>query len=349
MRVANPRLSICMATFKRGAFIAETLDTILPQLRPDVELIVVDGASPDNTAEVVSRYVRDWPQLRYVREEQNSGVDADYDKAVGYANGRHVWLMTDDDLLKPGAVDRVLELLDKEDPDLLVVDAEILDVRCEHLLQGRRFGFSGIRRYGADDGDALLADAGDVLSFIGGTVIRRTLWMQRNRESYYGSLFIHVGVIFQAPIDRVILLGEPLIEIRFGNAMWSARGFEIWMLMWPEMIWSFPGFSDAARARVTAAKPWRIPRKMLGFRANGSYDLGQYRRLFSQRRVGPWRLGMLALALLPGWLANVIALTFLLAMRGRYRPACYALAWNSRFAGSLSRRMAARSMVKHIP
>lgn len=346
MHVTDPLLSICMATFKRGAFIAETLDTILPQLRPGVELIVVDGASPDNTAEVLSRYTRVWPQLRYIREEQNSGVDADYDKAVGYAGGRYVWLMTDDDLLKPGAVNRVMELLN-EDPDLLVVDAEILDVRCEQLLQTRRLGFSGVRRYGADQGDEFLADAGDALSFIGGTVIRRTMWLQRERARFYGSLFIHVGVIFQAPIERVILLGEPLIQIRFGNAMWSTRGFEIWMFMWPQMIWSFPGFSDEARARVTAKEPWQIPRKMLGFRANGSYDLGQYRRFFRDRPVGVWRIGLLALAILPGKLANLIAMVFLLAMHGRYRPACYALAWNSRFASGLTRWMGVRSLSRH--
>lgn len=342
----DPLLSICMATFKRGAFIAETLDTILPQLRPGVELIVVDGASPDDTADVLSRYTISWPQLRYIREPENSGVDADYDKAVGYANGRYVWLMTDDDLLKPGAVDRVIELLG-ENPDLLVVDAEILDVRCEQMLQARRLAFSGVRRYGPDQSDALLTDAGDALSFIGGTVIRRTMWLQRERFPYYGSLFIHVGVIFQAPLDCAIVLGEPLIQIRFGNAMWSARGFEIWMFMWPELIWSFPGFSNEARARVTPARPWQIPRKMLGFRANGSYDLSQYHRFFRDRSVGLWRFGLLALAILPGKLANLIAMTFLLAMRGRYRPACYALAWNSRFAGRFSRWMAGRSLSKH--
>ena len=138
--MTEPQLSICMASFKRGAFIAQTLDTILPQLRPETELIIVDGASPDNTAEVVERYARDWPQLRYYREVENSGVDADYDKAVGYATGRHVWLMTDDDLLKPNAVDRVLALILAEDPDLLVVDAEVLDANCDQPLQEPQIG-----------------------------------------------------------------------------------------------------------------------------------------------------------------------------------------------------------------
>lgn len=345
--MADVRLSICMATFNRSAYIAETLDSILPQLVPGVELIIVDGASPDNTADVVSPYAIAWQQVRYYRESLNSGVDADYDKAAGYARGEYIWLMTDDDLLKPGGLARVLNIITEEAPDLLVVDAEILDASCSELLQERRFGFSGLRRYGPADRDSLLVDAGDPLSFIGGTIIRRDLWHARDRESFYGSLFVHVGVIFQAPIPRTILLGEPLIQIRFGNAMWSARGFEIWMFMWPALVWSFPGFSDGAKARVTAREPWRIPRKLLGFRANGSYSLREYRKFFAGRRVGPWRIMLLCLALFPGQIANLVALTLLLVMRGRYRAACYALAWNSRFSIGLSRRLASLSIERH--
>lgn len=345
--MAELRLSLCMATFKRGAFIAETLDTILPQLGPETELVIVDGDSPDDTAEVVGRYLPHWPQLRYYRESVNSGVDADYDKAVGYARGSHVWLMTDDDLLKPGAVGRVDALLKSEDPDLLVVDAEIMDAQCTGLLQARRFGFSGLRHYTAADGDQLLTDAGDPLSFIGGTILRRELWLERDRASYYGSLFIHVGVIFQKPIAKALLLGETLIQIRFGNAMWSARGFEIWMFMWPQLIWSFSDFSDQAKAKVVVAEPWRVPRKMLGFRANGSYSKAEYRRLFVGRRVGAWRLGLRSFALLPGQLANLIAMLLLVAMRGRYRAACYVLAWGSRFSGPITRRLFTLSLKRH--
>jgi hypothetical protein len=296
---------------------------------------------------VLKSYAKQWPQLRYYREHVNSGVDADYDKAVGYANGRHVWLMTDDDLLVPGAIARVCELLRSEDPDLMMVDAEVRDLGLEYLLQARRFGFAGMRHYARADADALLVDAGDALSFIGGTILRRSLWEARDRKTYYGSLFIHVGVIFQAPIEKAILLGEPLIQIRFGNAMWSARGFEIWMFKWPDLIWSFDGFSPKAKAKITPAKPWRIPRKMLGYRANGSYSLREYRLFFTDRQVGPWRLGLIAFALLPGQLANVLALTLLLASAGRYRGACFTLGWNSRFAGPLSKKLAALSYRRH--
>src|SRR4051794_33591388 len=110
--MANPKLSVCIATYNRARFIGETLDSLLPQITEDVELIVLDGASPDDTQEVVDRHVNAHPRVRYVRELTNSGVDQDYDKAVSYASGQYCWLMSDDDLLVPNAVERVLKRLD---------------------------------------------------------------------------------------------------------------------------------------------------------------------------------------------------------------------------------------------
>ena len=58
-------LSICIATYNRGKFIGETLDSILVQMNPHVELVIVDGASPDNTAEVVGKYMTRFPQIQW--------------------------------------------------------------------------------------------------------------------------------------------------------------------------------------------------------------------------------------------------------------------------------------------
>ena len=83
----SPKLSLCIATYNREAFIGETLQAIVAQLPNDMELVIVDGASSDNTAEVVARFAQRHPQLRYYREAVNSGVDKDFDKAVCYARG----------------------------------------------------------------------------------------------------------------------------------------------------------------------------------------------------------------------------------------------------------------------
>ena len=69
--------------------------------------------------------------------------------------------------------------------------------------------------------------------------------MSREREPYFGTEFIHVGVIFQAPLPGTAsghLDAPGLDPVRHGQ--WTARSFEIWMFKWPELVWSFPGFSD---------------------------------------------------------------------------------------------------------
>jgi glycosyltransferase involved in cell wall biosynthesis len=335
------KLSICMATFKRADFIAETLDSIVPSLSNTVELVIVDGASPDNTAEVVASYVAENPHIRYFREGENSGVDADYDKAVGYARGRWCWLMPDDDLVVPNAVARVLELL-AQDPDLIVVDAEVRDVTMQRLIAPRRMNFTGVRTYSADDLDALMGDVGEAISFIGAVIIRRDIWLSRERERYHGSLFAHVGVIFQAPLCHVIALGESLIRIRYGNSMWTPRSFEIWALKWPNLIWSMPGFSDATKERLAAHQMWTSLPRLFAFRAKGSYSYDEY-RAFLQDRAHGWRRGLLLImAIFPGRLAHVIG-TVYFALRGQLNGmGGYDLLYRSRFSNPVSRWVASR-------
>lgn len=305
------KLSLCMATYNRGDFIAETIESVLPQLTDEVELVIVDGNSPDETEAVVRAYTDRHPRIRYYREPVNSGIDADYDRAVGYAVGDYCWLMPDDDLLAPNAVERVMRALE-EAPDLVLVDGVVKDVTLTTTLKERRLAFSGEKRYSAADADQFLVDASALVSFIGATIIRRDRWMARDRQSYYGSLFVHVGVIFQQPLlDAVIVIGEPLMIIRLGNSMWTSRRFEIWAFKWPDLIWSFPGYSDRARAESCPRAPWRTWKLLLSFRAKGAYSYEVYRRLLASREVGWWRLIMLLAAVAPGRLMHVLGTSYM--------------------------------------
>jgi hypothetical protein len=330
-----PRLSICIATRNRADFIGATLDSIVSQLEPGVEVVVVDGASTDATAEVVGGYARRHPTLRYFREAANSGVDGDYDKAVGYAAGTHCWLMTDDDLLVPGAVGRVLSRLDAA-LDLLVVNAEVRDFDLRRVLVRHRLGFGEDRSYGPGEAERLFAETGDGLSFIGCVVVRRAAWLARDRASYLGTLFVHVGVLFQEPpLASARVLGEPAILIRYGNANWRPQSFEIWAFKWPRLVWSFPGPGAAAKARVSHPEPWRTLQFLLVFRSTGAYGLAEYRRLVAGQ-AWPSRLLPLAMALVPGVVANGAASLYCALVNRRARGTMYDLA-RSRYATWLTR------------
>jgi abequosyltransferase len=336
----SPKLSLCIATYNRQAFIGETLQAIVGQLPNDVELVIVDGASSDNTAEVIAGFAQRYPQLRYYREAVNSGVDKDFDKAVCYARGEYCWLMSDDDLLAPGAVERVLSELRDASVDLLVVNAEIRNADLTSVLSPRRLEFGTDRVYGAADRERFFVEVADYLTFIGGVVIRRQLWLQRDRESYFGTLFIHVGVIFQLPpLHSMKVIADPLVVIRYGNAMWTARGFEIWTFKWPALIWSFAGLPDAAKQRVVKRKPWALLRRLLVYRAIGAYSYREYRGLVAKQGRGIKIFLPFVVSLLPAAAANSAGALYYFLCNRKSRAGLYDFV-RSRHATAITRAVA---------
>jgi glycosyltransferase involved in cell wall biosynthesis len=311
VHISSIRLSICIATLNRGDYIGETLSALLAQIEDDVELVIVDGGSKDNTSDIVGFFCSKHPQIKYFKELNNSGVDRDYDKAVSYARGLYCWLMTDDDLPVPGAINRILSALDG-DTDLVIVNAEIKNADLSKVIVPLLINQIEDRRYGAGEESALFTDAGNGLSFIGSVIIKREVWLSRDRSLYYGSLFIHVGVIFQnPPINKVFLIGKPLIQIRYGNAMWTTRGFEVWMFKWPQLIWSFTGFSVQAKTAVCKQKPWQSAKRLMFSRAAGSYSLLEFKKFLKGRSSLSIEIMQLLIAIVPGRLINALIAVYI--------------------------------------
>lgn len=107
------RLSICIPTYNFGVFISETLESIVSQATPEIEIVVVDGASTDNTFEVVTSFAKRFPRLRYHRLAKKGGIDKDMAESIAHANGDYCWIMSSDDVIRPGAIAKVLKLIDE--------------------------------------------------------------------------------------------------------------------------------------------------------------------------------------------------------------------------------------------
>jgi glycosyltransferase involved in cell wall biosynthesis len=141
-----PRLSIVIATRNRASYLAETLKNIVGDGGGRVEIVVVDGASSDDTERVVGELAGRHPEIRYFREQTNSGVDGDYDKGVAYARTEYCWLLSDDDLLVAGAVDTVLQALATSgQPDIVVANAGVWSADMSQQLSPRRLPFDETR------------------------------------------------------------------------------------------------------------------------------------------------------------------------------------------------------------
>ena len=307
----NIKLSICIATRNRGAFIGETIRSIAIQSTDAVEIVVLDGASTDNTGDVIRALQQTMQNLRYVRQDTNGGVDRDYNVAVHLASGEYCWLMSDDDLLKPGAIDAVLSGIERR-YSLIIVNAELRDLTLSHLLDAKRLQLAADRIYGVDEFERLFEETSGYLAYIGAVVIRRDIWLSRHAERYFGTYFIHVGVIFEAPLPgETLVLSEPYISVRFGNTQWRPKEFEIRMIRWTELIASLTSITDGVRERNYRLEPWKSLKSLLFYRAKGTYDMSDYRRWVAPRLRSPIdKARALAVVCMPGVLANAIGLLY---------------------------------------
>jgi len=281
-------LSVCIATYNRAGYIRETLDSIIPQLTDEVELLVVDGASTDNTEEVMRGYQKQCDRLRYVRLAAKGGFDYDYNQAVDLARGEYCWLFADDDLLKPGAIKAVLSEV-HHNYSLIVVNSEVKNKDFTKIISKKHFDIERNELYDNASLDPLFRRAISYMTFIGCVVIKREVWLQREKERYFGSYYIHVGVVFQAPLPgSTLLIAEPYITIRLGNAQWSAKTFEIGMSKWPKLLSSFDCLSRETRRPYLETHSWRIFKKIIFHRARKEYTLKDYQRFIAVDNSPLW-------------------------------------------------------------
>lgn len=314
-------LSICIATLNRADFLPATLDSIIPQLGDNVELVIVDGNSKDRTKEVVEEYQKFSKNIFYYREATNSGVDQDYEKAVSYARGEFCWLMTDDDLIKGDAVQKVLKTLSPE-IDLVVVNSEVKDKSLNSILEVKRLNLPTDKHFNAQSLAAFFTEFTNYMSFIGCIIIRRSQWMKRQRTPYFGTLFIHVGVVFQnPPLEKIYVIAEPLMTIRYGNAMWSPRGFEIWLFKWPQLIWSFSSFSETNMMKIVPKEPARNLKLLFYYRALGGFKRADYFKFLSQFEKSPYKVCAFLLSVFPGKLANLISIIYFTSIKRSHTEA----------------------------
>lgn len=109
--MGRPRVSFCLPTYGRAAFIGQTLASVLAQTITDFEVVVVDDCSPDNTRDVVAEY--NDPRIRYQRNEHNLGVPANLDFAMAQARGEFAVLLEDHDLLEPTFLAEALGVMER--------------------------------------------------------------------------------------------------------------------------------------------------------------------------------------------------------------------------------------------
>jgi len=95
-----PRISIVIPSYNQGAYLEVAIRSVLDQHYPEIELIVVDGASSDNSLEIIRNYEN---RLAWWVSEPDSGQSEAINKGLARASGEIITFLSSDDLYLPGA------------------------------------------------------------------------------------------------------------------------------------------------------------------------------------------------------------------------------------------------------
>jgi len=113
--MASPLVSIIIPAYNNAEYLPDAIQSVLDQTYPNLELIVVNDASPDNTSEVVKKY--NDPRIRYVVHENNQGLSAARNTGILTAKGDIVALLDGDDFYHPDKFQEHVDFLEKN-PDI---------------------------------------------------------------------------------------------------------------------------------------------------------------------------------------------------------------------------------------
>lgn len=135
----RPLVSVVTPTFNRASFLPETIESVLCQSYPNIEYIVLDDGSTDNTREVLTRYNG---RIRW-ESHPNMGETLTVNKAWGMARGEFIVTVNSDDPVLPGLIETGVEFM-LAHPEVLVAypDWRMIDSEGKVLQEMKSFEYN---------------------------------------------------------------------------------------------------------------------------------------------------------------------------------------------------------------
>jgi len=217
-------LSLVIPTFNRSQFLRQLINSTWAAGFDDIngEIVISDNASEDDTYEIVKSY--NDPRIRYFRNECNLGIALNMIRGLERARGDYCWLLSDDDLLVDGAINKLARII-RSDKRIGVVICSYELFRDEDIDKtlATRHDFKIDRRFSA--GKDALEHLFLLSHHMSRIVIRQDLLdiegAYRWAESIYPNMYIVGSALKRAD---GYYTSDPLLRVRIENRKhWSYK------------------------------------------------------------------------------------------------------------------------------
>ncbi|MBO0357375.1 glycosyltransferase family 2 protein [Hymenobacter sp. BT186] len=218
--MSSPFLTIAIPTFNRAGYLYKCLQSLLGQvecdIENDIEIVVSDNASTDNTCEVV-RDINKCKNFYYYRNEENLGMDGNFLACYRYAKGKFVWIFSDDDLLRPNSLKLILNLLKENDN----CGACYIDSEWFEEIDIRKISPIGSLEYKINTSSiGFLESVNYWVTFLTGNIVNKDLVDRKvYTEENMGTMLVQLSWVIPAIFssNKNIFISSKLILCKLGN------------------------------------------------------------------------------------------------------------------------------------
>lgn len=118
----EPLVSVIIPTYNRGRLILNSVNSVLNQTYKNIELIVVDDCSTDDTKEIIESITDS--RIKYIKLEKNSGACVARNKGIEVSRGEFIAFNDSDDLWLPEKINRQIDFFNKKNADIVLCKME---------------------------------------------------------------------------------------------------------------------------------------------------------------------------------------------------------------------------------
>ena len=243
----KPLLSICIPTYSRERYLKECLDSIVAQfgdqeVRDNVEVVVSDNASPDNTREVVEEYRQKFSNIKYFRNDKNIGFDLNVINVVEKANGEYCWYMGDDDCISGNSLRFLTKFLKKNKVVILTVDIKIFTDLESAISTSEDIQESSVSIF---DSHENFLQKGRCVGILSAFIFNRDSWLLfANKSKFYdGWLYYEVILKMMPKVEQSFAYINYPVVLAKQYSEWVEGGKELYMFIgWKRLLATLPDF-----------------------------------------------------------------------------------------------------------
>ena len=266
--MAEPAVSVCVPAFNGAGHVEACLESVLAQTFDDLEVLVVDDASTDDTAAVVERFRARDPRVRIERNARNLGLVPNWNRCVELARGRWLKFVFQDDVIAPTCIDTMLRARRPDCP--LVVCRRAIQFDERSFEQGRPENGSLENGRLGNGAAAVREEYSLTLEHSLDRLFGEVPYV--SAEQVQGALLDHFGVNFVGEPTAVLVDRQAFARFgRFNVDLVALCDFEYWarvgantgLAYVPESLATFRVHAGAAseinRTRLRFHKDWLDP------------------------------------------------------------------------------------------